>query len=353
MSIPYGREYPEPEWPDGPPDEGGLNEPGSIKPAPSVGQRHPVLDWSRVFEGAPEDVQWLVPDVIARGRAYSIVATAKAGKSLLMLDIAASLSTGRPVLGNRKRKPERVLYVDLENSQDDIADRLRDMDYRPEQLENLRYLSFPTLPTLDSEAGGRELAELAELHDAALVIIDTLSRVVRGDENSADTYRNLYRYALAPLKSQRRAVVRLDHTGKDGAAGARGSSAKNDDVDAVWLLSQQVEKGGLARVGLKLERQRGNAHPERVKILREVDPILRHVAIEDEPPLGDQLRIQETVAEMNRLKLDPEIGGMKARKALRAAGLKVRNDIVAAAVKARKKAAEGVEDRPIPELAAF
>ena len=72
-----------------------------------------------------------------------------------------------------------------------------------------------------------------------------------------------------------------------------------------------------------------------------------------EPPLGDQLRIQETIAEMNRLKLDPEIGGMKARKALRAAGLKVRNDIVAAAVKARKKAAEGVEDRPIPELAAF
>lgn len=350
MSIPYGQDYPDPEWPDGPPDD---NVPAELKSAPSIGQRHPVLDWQRVFEGAPEDVEWLVPDVIARGRAYSVVATAKAGKSLLMLDIAAGLATGRPVLGNRKRKPERVLYVDLENSQDDIADRLRDMDYRPEQLGNLRYLSFPTLPTLDSEAGGRELAELAELHDASLVIIDTLARVVRGDENSADTYRHLYRYALAPLKAQRRAVVRLDHMGKVGASGARGSSAKNDDVDAVWLLSQRVEKGGLAYVTLTLERQRGNAHPDRVKILREVDPFLRHIAIEDEPPLGDQLRIQETIVEMNRLKLDPETGGKRARTALRAAGFKVRNDIVVAAVKARKKAAEDAVDRPIPELAGF
>lgn len=350
MSIPYGRDWPEPEWPDGPP-EGEENEPAALKPVPTVGQRHPVLDWARVFEGAPEDVEWLVPDMIARGRAYSVVATAKAGKSLLMLDIAAAIATGRSVLGHRKRKPERVLYVDLENSQDDIADRLRDMEYAPDQLGNLRYLSFPTMPTLDSEAGGRELLELAEFHDASLVVIDTLARVVRGDENSADTYRHLYRYALAPLKAQRRAVVRLDHMGKDGAAGARGSSAKNDDVDAVWLLSQHVERGGLARVGLRLERQRGNAHPDHVKILREVEPILRHVAIEDEPSIGDKARIEQAIAEMERLQLAPDTGGKRARAALRAAGFKARNDIVAAAVKARKAAAEDQADVPIPGLA--
>ncbi len=41
---------------------------------------------------------------------------------------------------------------------------------------------------------------------------------------------------------------------------------------------------------------------------------------------------------MKRLELPPDIGARKARTALRDSGYKVRNDVVAAAVKARKAA---------------
>ena len=65
-----------------------------------------------------------------------------------------------------------------------------------------------------------------------------------GEENSADTYRALYRHALAPLKAARRTVVRLDHRGKDmKAAGARGSSAKNDDYVGLRLLADEAARG--------------------------------------------------------------------------------------------------------------
>lgn len=363
MTIPYGREWPEPEWPDPSDDEPlppeptmpvRLDERRQFATVLTVGTpahlRHPVLDWKQTFEGAPEDVEWLIPDFIARGRAYSIVATAKAGKSLIMLDVAASLATGRSALGHPPQAPERVLYVDLENSRDDIADRLRDMDYRPDQLGNLRYLSFPSMPALDSAAGGRDLLELAEHHDAALVIIDTLARVVAGDENSADTYRALYRHALAPLKAQGRAVTRLDHLGKSVEAGARGSSAKNDDVDAVWVLSQKVESDGTARVGLRLDRQRGNAHPPQVRVLREVDPVLRHVAQEPDLSIGDRTRVAACIEQMKRIGLDSDTGGRKARAALRAAGFRAGNDIVAAAVKARKATAPTCPQNPADTL---
>lgn len=63
---------------------------------------------------------------------------------------------------------------------------------------------------------------LPEYHDAALVIIDTVARVVAGAENSADTHRALCRHTLAPVKPADRAVMRLDHLG-NGAAATHGS----------------------------------------------------------------------------------------------------------------------------------
>lgn len=300
--------------------------------------RYPTLDWRRLFDGAPDDIDWLVPDFIARGQSYSLVSPAKAGKSLLMLDAAAAIAAGRSALGHQAQPPVRVLYVDFENSRDDLVERLRDMDYSPDELGGLRYLSFPTLPPLDGPAGGRDIVAVAEHHDAALVVIDTIARVVAGEENSADTYRALYRHTLAPLKAARRAVVRLDHRGKDAKAGARGSSAKNDDVDVVWQLSQQPGPDGETYVTLRLERQRGSAHPEQISVVRDVTPCLRHVA--KDAPLADseRQRVGECIEAMKALGLPADVGRPKALKALRAAGYKVRSDTVMVAVKARKMA---------------
>ncbi|KLO29575.1 hypothetical protein ABH37_13250 [Mycobacterium haemophilum] len=302
-------------------------------------ERYPTVDWQRLFDGTPDDIDWLVPDLIAKGQSYSLVSPAKAGKSLLMLDVAAAMACGKSALGHPPQRPVRVLYVDYENSRDDLVERLRDMAYGPEELAQLKYLSFPSLPALDSPAGGAEIVALAEYHDAALVVIDTIARVVAGEENSADTYRNLYRFTLQPLKAQRRAVVRLDHRGKGPNAGARGSSAKNDDVDVVWQLSQSPGPDGEAYVTLRLERQRGSAHPEQINVLRDVTPRLRHVAKDAPLAASEQQRVGECIEAMKALGLPADIGRPKALKALRESGYKVRSDTVMAAVKARKTAA--------------
>jgi hypothetical protein len=300
-------------------------------------QRYPVLDWNRLFEGAPDDIEWLVPDFIARGLSYALVSPAKAGKSLLMLDVVAAIAAGRTALGSPRQAPVRVLYVDHENSRDDLVERLRDMGYRPEDLNSLHYLSFPTMPPLDWAAGGQDLVELAGHYDVGLVVIDTVSRVVAREENSADTYRALYRHTLAPLKAARRAVMRLDHRGRDkNAEGARGSSAKNDDVDVVWQLREQKMPDGDANVSVRLERQRGSAHPEEIHLHRRIAPQLRHVAIELQLTFSERERIGQCIEAMKVMHLPVDTGARKARLALREREYKFGNTIIAAAVKARK-----------------
>jgi hypothetical protein len=310
--------------------------PSAPTPAPAH-KRYPVVDWQRAFDGARDEIDWLVPDFIARGQSYALVSAAKAGKSLLMLDVAAAIAAGRPVFGQKPQPPARVLYVDHENGEFDIIERLRDMGYTPGELGNLRYLSFPSMPPLDGPAGGVDLVNVAEHHDAALVVIDTVARVVAGEENSADTYRALYRHSLAPLKGAGRAVARLDHRGHGAKTGARGSSAKADDVDAVWTLD--VQKGAeddQTFVNLGLERQRGNAHPGRLLLLRQYDPHLRHIIRPKSLPDAERRRIGACIDAMIQLRLPVEAGNRKAREALRLAGHTFGNTTIADAVRQRK-----------------
>lgn len=328
-----------------------LDDPGAPEPPPGgetsrgeaptvpmpAHKRHPVIDWQRAFDGAREEVDWLVPDFIARGQSYALVSTAKAGKSLLMLDVAAALATGRPVFGQKPQPPVRVLYVDHENGQFDIIERLRDMGYTPGELGNLRYLSFPSMSPLDGPAGGVDLVDLAGHHDAAVVVLDTVARVVAGEENSADTYRALYRHTLAPLKGAGRAVVRLDHRGHGVKTTARGSSAKADDVDAVWMLATQPSGvDDEVFVNLALERQRGNAHPDRLLLLRQYDPHLRHIIRPKSLPDAERRQIGACIDAMIQLRLPVETGNRRAREALRLAGHTFRNATIADAVRQRK-----------------
>src|SRR4051812_40749668 len=104
-----------------PPDDGASH--WSAPPAPTPAHKpYPAVDWQRAFAGAREEVDWLVPDFIARGQSYALVSTAKAGKSLLMLDVAAAIAAGQPALGSRPQPPIRVLYVDHENSDFDVVE---------------------------------------------------------------------------------------------------------------------------------------------------------------------------------------------------------------------------------------
>jgi len=295
-----------------------------------------LVDWERVFSGEPEpEIPWLVEPFIVRGTCNSMYSEVKAGKSLLAQDIGAALASGRGALGYPPGERQRVLYLDFENNQDLIADRYRQMGYGPQDLQWLFYASYPELPMLDTPAGGDAACKLAQATAAALVIIDTTSRVIGGAESSADTFADLYKYTLMRLKQAGHTSLRLDHEGKDATRGARGSSAKGADVDAAWHLTR--EPGDTLRLRPEYDRTR-NLAEFRARLLGgrhqcggDGGP-LRHAIIHTEL-FGAQIAM---AAALDRLGVPVTASRKVCREALRAAGLTARTDDLAAVVKHRK-----------------
>jgi hypothetical protein len=285
------------------------------------------LDWVQVDQAVAAVP--VIPGLLNKGESGSLIAQAGVGKSLLMLDISVALALGGSVLGNPPREPTIVMYIDMENPESELADRLRSMGYEPAQLAGrpLHYFSFPDLPPLDTAAGGCRLALAAEEYEPNLIVLDTISRLVEGKEDSADTWRNLYNHTMVPLRRQGRAVLRLDHQGHDSAKGARGSSAKRDDVDVAWIMKRSGSEVTLVR-----DKGRGLTHPEQVKLFRDAAPT-RHL------PLVVRGKEAGCVEALDRLNVPLNSTRDYAGGVLRDNNYAFGNDVIGLALKARRSSA--------------
>lgn len=297
------------------------------------GERFPVVDWAEAW-AASEAEDWILEPLIAAGRGTALYSAPKLGKSLLMLEVAAAVAIGRPVMGMTPSEPRTVLYVDHENDlRADTVRRLRSMGFVPHELDRLRYLSLPVMTSLDTPKGGAELLEVAQREGAALVVIDTVSRTIQGEENSNDTWIQFYRHTGKALKAAGIACVRLDHSGKDETRGQRGASAKSGDVDAVW----QLTKPGAEEFLLYCEAQRmGIAEEKRSIGFRRVDvPHLRHERVKAPG------RLQEDQRRMRAVWLALDEAGLDIENPASKSGAKIEDELRAAGVTFGKGAAKG------------
>lgn len=285
------------------------------------------IDWDEFWLAEESESEFIIEPLFARGRQTDLYAKAKAGKSLLVLDMVAAAVTGRSVLGQPARPSIRVVYLDLEMTPGDLRERLIDLGYGPDDdLSGLIYYPLPNLPPLDTDLGGEMVADLTAAHRADLVVIDTITRVVAGEENSADTYRNFFKYTGQRLKAMGVALARLDHMGKEEGLGPRGSSAKVEDVDAVYRLSVDG-----SRLTLKRTHTRVPWMPDVVKIERQKEPHLRHVMIQDAWPAGTS----DLADLLDSLKVDLDATYSAANALLTASGNGRRKAHVLAALRYR------------------
>lgn len=285
------------------------------------------IDWSTFWSEDDDEQEWVWRNVLAKGRGHAIYAVHKGGKSLLALYMAADMATSG----------FSCLYLDYEMTKSDVRERLRDMGYGPESdLSHLYYALLPTLPALDSEEGGVALAQIVDRIAAAdpgrhlVTVIDTISRAVWGEENSADTWRLFYVHTGLRLKQRGVTWLRLDHGGKDSAKGQRGSSGKGDDVDVVWKLTP-TENG----ITLHRELARMSWVPETVALLQEDFPLCYLPAKFDWP---EGTAVLANI--MDRLGLPLDVNRRVAGAELRKIDEGRRHEVVSAALKFRRERAE-------------
>jgi RecA-family ATPase len=174
-------------------------------------------------------------------------------------------------------------------------------------------------------------------YQAQVVVIDTVSRAVKGDENENNTWLDFYRMTGLKLKAAGVALIRLDHTGKDQTKGQRGGSAKSGDVDAIWHMTKIDED----TVQLRLDASRFSMPPEMKLLLlhRKEDPF-RHEVDPNGPRAAFDIKVKKLVEEMDRLNLPKTWGRDKITAALKDAQSEVprAKNHLGEAIKRRKSA---------------
>lgn len=252
------------------------------KPEPALADYIAQTNWEDFWANEAPVQEWLIEPLVPVGRQVALYAAAKAGKSLLSLEVAAAAATGQPVLDRGSADPIHVVYIDQEMTEADLRERLIDLGYGPDDdLEHLHYYQLTSLPALNTELGGAVLAAVVDKHQAQVVVIDTMARVVKGDENDADPYRDFYYHTGLQLKARGVSLLRLDHEGKDTTKGQRGSSAKVDDVDVVFRLTAKDDNVTLRRTHTRVPWV-----PAEITLTRETEPNLRHKPTPHNWPAG-------------------------------------------------------------------
>ena len=295
------------------------------------------LDWATFGKGL-DDRRWLVERFWPWGRALAVWAPGKEGKSELALWIAVNLALGRDPWTLEAVEPISVAYFDWENTEEDLVERLLafDVDWS-HGLERLHYAQFPRMHPLDTEAGGNEaIARILEV-GAQAVVFDAFGRAITGEENEADTLREFYRYTGQKIKRLGIGYLRTDQAGKNIERGPRGTSAKRDDVDIIWLQRRVKGSNGVTLDCTGSSRVSGFETVLKLERI-EVDGAIRYTT---PIRIGWPAGTAEKAAELDALELELDIGRPAAITALRAAGLTPGNStVLAAALKYRRERAK-------------
>lgn len=301
------------------PDPDLIEPEAAAAAAAAIEATYPLVDWMELWADESTE-EWIVEPILPARRLVALFSPPKIGKSLLMLELAVAVSRGDEVLGWTPDRPRRVLYVDFENDpRGDVRSRLQAMGRKPEELSDLLYLSFPRLPYLDTAVGGATLLAVVDHYGAEVVVIDTISRAVGGEENDNDTWLSFYRHTGVALKARGVACIRLDHTGKDATKGMRGGSAKYGDVDVVWSLTDL----GSSRLQLDCTANRLPVPEKTLIVHRVADPWLRHTVDPDGRRAAFAEEERRVLALLDALKKPDDvepIGVNEAVRRLKAAG---------------------------------
>jgi AAA domain len=294
------------------------------------------INWAWLF-AQDFKMEWLVENVWPVGSAVHLHAPRKVGKSLTTLWIALELANGRDPFTGVAIKPVVVGYLDYEMTEKDLWERANDMGYNPDSLRNLHYFLHPVIPALDTEPGGIKLMRVCQCLGIQALMVDTVSRVISGDENSNDTFIRFYRYTGEPLKRVGISLWRLDHEGHENNR-SRGASGKADDVDIVWQLRSTDNGYVFNRMASRLPWV-----PECVNVQRVDEPDLRLLASAQDWPAGTEIKAME----LDGISAPIDISKRKAAEMLRSHGFTPgKATILMAAIRYRRASFPSIQNGP-------
>lgn len=193
--------------------------PGAPDPVPVLSAKkdapEPVKDWREHYHTFQEldeapPVSFLIDNFLPLESITAIAAPVGQRKSLIALNVAYSLCSGKPLFGKFAvhRQPERVLYLCPEMGIRAFVKRARNIGLLP-------YTGKTFFARTMNKRGILRLDELTrEEVSGAVIIVDTLVRYIKGDENSSRDMAALSAQLFRMIEDGAAAVIPLHHSQK-------------------------------------------------------------------------------------------------------------------------------------------
>lgn len=216
----------------------------------------------------PESIK-LVSPIITKPSISMIHATRGLGKTFLCMELAASVTLGRPFFGWDVPCKDNVLHIDGEMPTKTLQERYKFI-FGCELPKSLTILPSETLwPVMSINLNIEKSQEYiyAMLEDMknrgnnpGLIIFDNLSSLCFGMDESSNTAQDGILSFLCRLRHLGYAVVVVHHSGKNGDQ--RGSSRREDPFDLTIKLTPRSPNPGYgAAFNVHFSKYRNLAEP--------------------------------------------------------------------------------------------
>lgn len=202
---------------------------------------------AQLLQSESQEVEWVIHQILPKEAAGILAGPAGYGKSWMFLDLAIEVSRGGKWLGNFPTQKGSVLYIDEESSFALLKKRLRKLIGGKGVKENdldVRFVIGQGLCFSNQDSQVR-LRNLLELQRPALIIIDSLIRVHRAEENSATDMARVFSEVKGIVRDFNCSILFADHQKKPGNFGVnldqllRGSTEKAAFVDTLLSLKKK------------------------------------------------------------------------------------------------------------------
>jgi len=191
--------------------------------------------------------EWLVEGLVPKSNITFIAGAPGSTKSFLALLTSLCIASGTNLFGEITCKQGIVLYVDEENGKEEIKRRLELLKnaygFSDQALENIHFMFYQGFRV--DKRWTKHIIEAIPEKTPDLIVIDSLVRVLEGDENSAEDARKLFNSFRPLMRDHGTTILVLAHCRKTNRNTSldlnsiRGSSDFVACASSVLLLDPQ------------------------------------------------------------------------------------------------------------------
>ncbi len=206
-----------------------------------------VLHIVKLLEGKNQEIEWRVGSLLAKESAGILAGLPGHGKSWMLLDLAIECAKGGKWLGQFETPQCPVLYIDEESSPGMLRRRLRKLLKAKNLQESTLDLNFCIGQglCLSRSSSVEQLQTLIKKFSPGLIVIDSLIRVHRAEENSASDMSQVFAVIKGLIREFSCSFLIADHQRKPNNFVSsldlllRGSSEKTAFVDTLLSLKRK------------------------------------------------------------------------------------------------------------------